>query len=171
MPANFLSGEFVSLIIADSFFENKYQKADIFYGSSSLLTVSTSEKIIEGGEVYDLKFSSSGAGGKCLDGDKFEINAQVKDSLIFQRAEWYSTIDVEIETVGGNPRILQWSKINNIPVDVKEYAIITFGYLLRFEHMSVLVYASDYPGCIEVATDQRIISLFYYDYTMSTLTA
>jgi len=168
MSGIFLSGEFVSSIFADRFFQRKYQRVHIAHGFSSLLSISSCEEIIEGGEVYNLQFLSSD-GLDSLDRDQFHVNMQVEECLIFQRAEWYSPISLVNGIIGENPRVLQWSKSDDIPSEVTSYKITTYGYLLKFANLDILIYTSDYPGCIEITMDKADISLFSKDSSITIL--
>lgn len=170
MTACTLSGEFISSIFLDVLFQNKYQTVDIGHGSSLFLRICSSEEVIEGGEVYDLQFLPLNT-VDCSFEEKLQINSRVKGSHVFHRIEWYSPIEPMKYIIGNSPRILNWSKITNIPPDVNEYKITTCGYLLEFRDTNLLVFTSDYPGCIEITMDGQFISQFCSDYTKTTLTA
>jgi len=170
MTANILSGDFISSMYLDVLFQDKYQTVYIEHGSSQFLRISSSEEIIEGGEVYDLQFLPLNA-VDCSFEDKLQINSRVKGSYVFHRIEWYSPIEPMKDIIGNSPRILNLSKMTNIPPDVNEYKITTCGYLLEFQDNNLLVFTSDYPGCIEITMDGQFISQFCSDYTKTTLTA
>ncbi len=171
MTATILSGDFISSMYLDVLFQDKYQTVDIEHGSSQFLRISSSEEMIEGGEVYDLQFFPLNSAADCSFEKSLQINSKVEGCYVFHRIEWYSPIYKIKNIIGNNPRILQFSKINNIPPDVKGYRMTTCGYLLEFEDCRLLIFTSDYPGCIEITTDTKIISQFDRDYTKTTLTA
>ncbi len=138
-------------------FREKYDHIYIFLKDDRYILIKANEFLIEGGEVYEVFIEEVIARPLHDINEIFPLNSSIVSCSLLRRYEWYSPVDKTDVIIGNNPRYLNFGK--NILSSVKNnsFKIVNCGILFSTSEGDILIYTSDYPGCIEVSIDRDFI--------------
>lgn len=160
-----LLSERLLCIVAHKYFELGLSCVDVHTASGRVLNIRSCEIEATPFEAYSLDVHDGLCEADVTGQERFDVDFEINSIEVFRRDEWIAKDVPLLQTVGSNPIAIEAGPVGAAPAGTTAISALC-GYVFhsngssRGGPQSMLVYIVDYPGLIDLTTDDEQISIF-----------